>query len=47
MSKNIYLTLILTKVGYEKQTEYTTGGLGDTFQVMSRQNDFHPNHSWV
>ena len=47
MSKNTYLPLILTEVGYEKQTEYTTCGLSDTFQTMGRQSDFHPNYKWV
>ena len=46
MSKNIYLPLILTEVGYEKQTEYTSGGLSDTFQITGRQRDFRPNHRW-
>ena len=33
MSKNTYLSLILTSVGYKKQTEHTLGGLSDTFQT--------------
>ena len=36
MSKNTYLPLILTEVGYGKQTEHTSGGLSDTFQTMGR-----------
>ena len=34
-------------MGYGKQTEHTTGGLSDTFQTISRQSDFRPNHMWV
>ena len=40
-------TLILTEVGYGKQTEHTTGGLNDTFQTTGRQSDFLLNHRWV
>ena len=47
MNKNTYLSLILTEVGYEKQTEHTSGGLSDTFQTMGRQGDFRPNHRRV
>ena len=47
MSKNTYLTLILTEVGYGKQTEHTSGGLSDTFQTTGRQGDFRPNHRRV
>ena len=47
MSKNIYLPLILTEVGYGKQTEHTSGGLSDTFQTTGRQDDFRPNHMRV
>ena len=47
MSKNTYLPLILTKVGYGKQMEHTSNGLSNTFQTMGRQSDFCPNHKWV
>ena len=47
MSKNTYLPLILTEVGYGKQTKHTSGGLSDTFQITGRQSDFRPNHRWV
>ena len=47
MSKNTYLSLILTEVDYRKQIEHTSGGLSDTFQTMGRQSDFRPNHRWV
>ena len=47
MSKNTYLSLILTAVGYKKQTEHTLGGLSDTFQTTGRQSDFCPNYRWV
>ena len=47
MSKNTYLSLILTAVGYKKQTEHTLGGLSDTFQTTGRQSDFFPNYRWV
>ena len=47
MSKNTYLTLILTEVGYEKQTEHTSGGLSDAFQTTGKQGDFRPNHRRV
>ena len=39
--------MILTEVGYGKQTEHITGGLSDTFQTTSRQSDFRRNHKWV
>ena len=42
--KNNYLPLILTEVGYKKQTKHTTGELSDTFQITDRQSDFRPNH---
>ena len=47
LSKNTYLPLILTEVGYGKQTEHTTGGLSDTFQTTGRKSYFCPNHRWV
>ena len=45
--KNTYLPLILTEVGYRKQTDHTSGGLNDTFQTTGRQSDFRINHRWV
>ena len=39
--------MILTEVGYGKQTEHTLGGLSDTFQTTGRQGDFRPNHRRV
>ena len=47
MNKNTYLPLILSEVGYGKQTEHTLGGLSDTFQTTGRQGDFRPNHRRV
>ena len=47
MNKNTYLPLILTEVGYGKQTEHISGGLSDTFQTTGRQGDFRPNHRRV
>jgi len=47
LSKNTYLPLILTEVGYRKQTKHTSGGLSDTFQTTGRQSDFRQNHKWV
>ena len=38
MSKNTYLLLFLTKVGYEKQTDHTSGKQSDTFQTTSIGN---------
>ena len=39
--------MILTEVGYRKQTEHTSGGLSDTFQTTGRHSDFRPNHRWA
>ena len=47
MSKNTYLPLILTEVGYGKQTEHASSGLSDIFQTTGRQGDFRTNHRWV
>ena len=33
MSKNTYLPIILTDVGYGRQAEHITGGLSDIFQT--------------
>ena len=47
MNKNTYLPLILSEVGYRKQTKHTLGGLSDTFQTTGRQSDFRSNHRRV